>query len=81
MIFTVRLDEELGRLLTRAARKLKVKKSELVRVALREYLSREVEEAARPFDLVSDLVGAVEGPPDLSWNPKGYIERRLRIGD
>lgn len=81
MLLTVRLDEELEALLTRVARERKVRKSELVRAALRDYLSRSEEgREPTPFERIADLVGSVEGPPDLSRNMSRYVEERLGKG-
>lgn len=81
MILTVRLDARLEALLNRVARARKAKKSEVVRIALREYLNRmEHEQEPASFRVIADLVGSVEGPPDLSCNVKKYVEKRLSRG-
>ena len=48
-----------------------VSKSALMREAIERHLSGGTPQSA--FDLMADLVGRWEGPPDLSTNPK-YME-------
>ena len=59
----------------RAAKKRGQTKSEIMRLALDQFLNGD-QSAGRPMsalDLAGDLVGCAEGPGDLSTNPK-YME-------
>jgi len=67
---TVKLPKELNAKLTILARKRRTSKSALLREAFEVFArnpTRSVTEAA------GDLVGSLNGPPDLSTNPK-YME-------
>ncbi|HET7090373.1 MAG TPA: ribbon-helix-helix protein, CopG family [Anaerolineae bacterium] len=76
---TLRLSADLAGRLDRAARRLARKRSEVVRLALEQFLSTEVE--ARPIEQVRDLIGRVEsGLPDLGQRHREYLVRRLRDG-
>jgi hypothetical protein len=51
------------------ARKKGISRSEIVRCALREYISRnEIDISVSFLDLSKDLAGSIEGPFDLSTN-------------
>jgi Arc/MetJ-type ribon-helix-helix transcriptional regulator len=76
---TMRLPAELADKLERSARRLKRKRSEVVREALEQYLHTEPE--ARPIERVRDLLGTVaSGRPDLGQHHRDYLIRRLRRG-
>lgn len=79
---TLRMPASLARKLERAARRLQRKRSEVVRLALEQFLDEEVfEEKARPIERVRDLVGSVEsGIPDLGQRHRDYLLTRLRHG-
>ncbi|MGO9838111.1 MAG: CopG family transcriptional regulator [Polyangiaceae bacterium] len=62
----VRLAPPLDAKLTRLATKRRVSRSELIRTALIELKER----GGSSLDSIADLVGAVDGPRDLSTNPK-----------
>jgi len=57
--------------LERAAKKWSQSKSEIVRAALETFLNGDQPLSA--LDLAGDLVACLEGPGDLSTNPK-YME-------
>jgi len=66
---TLKIPDDLDARLTGVARRRRVSRSELVRESIARYL----EARGRPsrgsvLDLVEDLVGSLEGPPDLSTN-------------
>ena len=74
---TVRLSPDLAEQLERAAKRLRRKRSDVVRLALEEYLSPESEE--RPIERVRDLLGQVEsGIPDLGQRHREHLVKRLR---
>lgn len=76
---TLRLSRELAEKLERSARRLKRKRSDVVRQALEQFL--ETESAERPIERIRDLLGSVEsGIPDLGERHREYLIRRLRRG-
>jgi hypothetical protein len=76
---TLRLSGALAEKLARSARRLKRKRSDVVRQALEQFLDTEPE--IRPIEQVRDLLGRVEsGGPDLGQNHREYLVRRLRRG-
>lgn len=56
-----------------AARERGLSKSALIREAIEIYLTSDAPPVPSALDMATDLVGAWEGPPDLSTNPK-YME-------
>ena len=76
---TMRLPADLAARLDRSARRLKRKRSEVVRQALEHFLDSEPQ--VRPIERVRDLLGSVEsGRPDLGQRHRDYLIRRLRRG-
>jgi len=73
---TVRLPVELVAELERVAAGRGVRRSQLVREAIRAYLDRpSAAQSDRPFDRVRDLEGAVYGgPPDLGARHREYLK-------
>ena len=76
---TMRLPADLADKLERSARKLKRKRSEVVREALEQYLDTPAD--TRPVERVRDLLGRIQsGVPDLGQRHRDYLIRRLRRG-
>ena len=76
---TVRLPADLSRALATAARRMQRKQSEIVRLALRDYLSVPSEAGARPADRARSLIGSLaSGVPDLAEKHRAYIIESLR---
>jgi metal-responsive CopG/Arc/MetJ family transcriptional regulator len=76
---TMRLPADLAAKLERSAKRLKRKRSEVVREALEQYLDTQPE--VRPIERVRDLLGSVaSGRPDLGQRHRDYLIRRLRRG-
>ena len=76
---TMRLPVALAEKLERSARRLKRKRSEVVRQALEHFLDTQPE--VRPIERVRDLLGSIEsGLPDLGQRHRDYLIRRLRRG-
>jgi metal-responsive CopG/Arc/MetJ family transcriptional regulator len=76
---TVRLPEDLTQALEAASRRMQRKHSEIVRLALREYLGVSPGTRARPADRVRHLIGSLEsGTPDLAEEHRSYIIESLR---
>ncbi len=76
---TMRMPVALAEKLERSARRLKRKRSEVVRQALEHFLDTQPE--VRPIERVRDLLGSIEsGRPDLGQRHRDYLIRRLRHG-
>ena len=76
---SLRLPGVLADKLERSARRLRRKRSDVVRLALEQFLDAEPE--IRPIERVRDLLGRVEsGIPDLGQRHREHLIRRLRRG-
>jgi metal-responsive CopG/Arc/MetJ family transcriptional regulator len=76
---SMRLPSDLAEKLERSARRLKRKRSELVREALEQYLNSEPE--TLPIERVRDLLGSIAtGRSDLGQRHRDYLIRRIRRG-
>ncbi len=78
---TIRLPEDLSQALKAASRRMQRKSSEIVRLALREYLGASSGSRSRPADRVRGLIGSLEsGVPDLAEKHRAYLIEALRRG-
>ena len=78
---TVRLPAELSQALKAASRRMQRKHSEIVRLALAEYLGVSRGSRGRPADRVRSLIGSLEsGVPDLAEKHRSYVIESLRRG-
>ena len=76
---TLRLPAKLAERLEHSARRLKRKRSDVVRLALEQFLDSEPD--IRPVERVRDLLGGIEsGVPDLGQHHREHLIRRLRRG-
>lgn len=75
---TLRMPAYLANKLERAARRMGRKRSEIVRLALEQFLNATaVKQRVRPINLVRDLLGKVEsGLPDLGQRHREYLVRQ-----
>ena len=74
---TLRLPASLAEKLERSAKRMKRKRSDVVRQALEQFLDAGPD--VRPIDRVRDLLGSVEtGVPDLGQRHREHLIRRLR---
>lgn len=75
---TVRLPEDLSRALRAASRRMQRKSSEVVRMALREFLAGP-SPAGRPADRVRHLLGSLEsGVPGLAERHREEVLASIR---
>lgn len=79
---TVRIPEELSQALKAASRRMQRKSSDIVRLALREFLlGAHASADTRPADRVRGLIGRLEsGVPDLAENHRAHIIAAVRRG-
>ena len=78
---TVRLPDDLGRTLKNASRRMQRKPSEVVRLALHEFLGTTAGRRGRPADRVRRLIGSLEsGIPNLASKQRAYILESLKHG-
>jgi predicted transcriptional regulator len=79
MMLSIRLDEDLDRLVRRTAKALGCTKSEVAKTSLREYCARALRQAeATPYELAKDLIGRVgSGRGDLSTAGRKYLLEML----
>jgi len=78
---TVRLPDDLSQSLETAARRMQRKPSEIVRLALQDFLGGAASRSGRPADRVRRLIGSLEsGLPDLATKERAYILASLKHG-
>ena len=76
---TVRLPEDLGSALASAARRLQRKRSEIIRLALRQFLEFQERDTRAPSERVDHLLGSLDsGIPDLVENQRAYLLESLK---
>ena len=79
---TLRMPADLATKLDRVARQTRRRRSEVVRLALEQFLGEaDTKVERRPIELVRDLLGtAASGLPDLGQRHRDYLLKRLRRG-
>lgn len=78
---TVRLPDDLDRALEDAAVRLRRKRSEIVRMALAEFLALGTAPGRTPADRVRGLIGSLEsGIPDLAERQRAHLLDSLKHG-
>ena len=78
---TVRLSPELNRALRAAARQMQVKTSEIVRMALRQYLALPGPDGSRPVERVRGLIGSLDsGVTDPSAKHRASVLESVKNG-
>lgn len=77
---TVRLPQDLNDGITDIARRMRLKRSDIVRMAIQKFIAElEGKEEERPYDRVRKLVGRVEtGISDLGERHREYLIERVR---
>ncbi len=77
---TVRLPEDLDQEITNAAKRLRLKRSDIVRLALEQYLREPgVQEEQAPYGKVKHLIGSVKsGIADLGTAHREHLIRRIK---
>jgi Arc/MetJ-type ribon-helix-helix transcriptional regulator len=78
---TVRMPEALIEKLDQEAALRRRKRSEVIRMALEQFVEEPGPSEGRPIDKVRDLLGSYEsGIPDLGQRHREHLIRRLRRG-
>jgi Arc/MetJ-type ribon-helix-helix transcriptional regulator len=78
---TIRLPKDLDKALRERAAKMQRKPSEVVRMAVREFLEISTDPQERPAERVRDLIGSLRsGVPDLAVHHREHILEKLRRG-
>jgi len=69
---TLKVPDLLARKIDGAAKRQHASRSAFIRRAVERYISEDLAENEQPsaYDLIRDFVGTVEGPRDLSTNPR-----------
>ena len=76
---TLRLSKSLAADLDRTAKRMRRKRSEILRLALEQYLAGETVATEKPFDRMAGLIGSIEsGVADLGEHHREYLLKRLR---
>ena len=78
---TIRLSEEMNRALEAASTRMRRKRSEIVRLALSQFLNLQAPGGQTPEARVRHLIGSLEtGIPDLAENHRAYVLESLKHG-
>lgn len=76
---TIRLPKYLGVEIQKRAKILRLKKSDVVRMALSNFLKTDLGEPSTPFDKVSHLLGSIQtGISDLGSNHREHLIRKFK---
>jgi hypothetical protein len=77
---TVRLPQDLSRELARVADRLQLKRADIVRMALAQYLREPgIAEDVAPYNKVKHLVGAIRsGISDLGTSHREHLVKRIK---
>jgi metal-responsive CopG/Arc/MetJ family transcriptional regulator len=80
-LLTIRLPKDLAREINALAKKLRLSRSDVVRMALRQFADEFEEDGLRPYEKVKDLLGVVEsGIPDLGSDHRKHMLERIKRG-
>ena len=78
---TVRLPREMGDALRKRAARMQRKPSELIRMAVMEFLQTSDEPQKRSSTRARNLIGSLDsGIPDLAIRHREYVLKKLRRG-
>lgn len=78
-LITIRLPRDLDRELSALAKKLRLSRSDVVRMALQKFTSEFEESGNRPYEKVKNLLGVVEsGIPDLGSDHRKHLLERIK---
>ncbi len=77
---TVRLPDDLDQEVSNYAKSLRLKRSDVVRMALERFFKESlVGEERSPYELVRDLIGSIDsGIPDLGQAHRKHLMERIK---
>ncbi len=77
---TVRLGEEVNEQINNLAKRLRRKRSDIVRMAIEKFISDHGElEEMRPYDQVKELIGSISsGIPNLGESHREYLISKFK---
>lgn len=76
---TVRLPEELNDEVRGMAKRLRLKRSDIVRLALEKFVKEAGGEGTTPFERVKSLIGSISsGVPDLGESHRKHLMARIK---
>lgn len=77
---TVRIPEELKEAITNLAKRYRLKRSDIVRMALERFIEEsQIKNLERPYNAVKDLLGSVStGVPDLGESHREYLLKKFK---
>ena len=80
MRFTIRVPDEYVKRIAVLAKKMGLKKSDIARLALKQFLEQNLtEEQSTPYEKVQPLLGSVEsGIKDLGQRHRDYLIQRFK---
>lgn len=82
MQLTVRIPDEYRPQLDRLVREMGLKRSDVIRMAIKEFLVNHSSEHEYPFNKVKNLVGIAEsGIDDLGQNHRKYLLERIKADE
>ena len=76
---TVRLSDDLDKDISALAKRLRLKRSDIVRMALERFLGEFHGEEGKPYEKVKTLIGTISsGTSDLGEAHRKYLLKKLR---
>jgi len=76
---TVRLSDDLDKDISTLAKRLRLKRSDIVRMALERFLGEFQGEESRPYEKVKNLIGTISsGIPDLGEAHRKYLLKKFK---
>ncbi len=77
---TVRVTEDLNSEITRYAKKLHLKRSDIIRMALEKFLGEiKTDEKIKPYEKVKNLLGVLDsGISNLGEDHREYLLKRIK---
>jgi len=76
---TVRLPDDLDKEISTLAKKLRLKRSDIVRMALERFLGEFQGQDSRPYEKVKNLIGTISsGIPDLGEAHRKYLLKKFK---
>ena len=81
MQLTVRVSDEYAEKLERLTKRLGIKRSDIIRLALKQFLEEDFEKDSRrtPFQKISRLLGIVEsGLKDLGQHHREHLVQKIK---